>query len=97
MLQGVATSHMAPAEDGTSKLKHDNKQCRPSKLFSFPSRAELIEACKAIGEETLKFLSVLKIEKPGSGKIASGANDLQKSIRVLQRNANVSDKGCYDS
>jgi len=39
------------------------------------------------------FLSVLKLEKPGSGKIASGANDLQKMIRTLQRNASVSGEG----
>ena len=45
---------------------------------------------KAIGETALKFMSILKLEKPGSGKIASGANDLQKFIRTLQRNATVS-------
>ena len=49
-----------------------------------------MEGCKAVGEESLKFLSVLKLEKPGSGKIASGANDVQKSIRALQRKADVS-------
>lgn len=47
---------------------------------------KLIDCCKAVGEECLKFLSILKMEKPGSGKIASGANDLQTSIRALQRN-----------
>ena len=43
-----------------------------------------------IGEESLKFLSILKMQKPGSGKIASGANDLQKLILTLQRNVTVS-------
>ncbi len=50
---------------------------------------ELMESCKRIGEDSLSFLYILKLEKPGSGKIASGANDLQKSIRGLQRKANV--------
>lgn len=52
--------------------------------------AELVEDSKAIGEDSLKFLAVLKMDKPGSGKIASGANDLHKSIRALQRNTTVS-------
>lgn len=51
--------------------------------------AELVEDCKGVGEESLKFLSVLKLKKPGSGRIASGASHLQKSIRALQRKADV--------
>ena len=43
-----------------------------------------------IGEDTLKFMAILKQEKPGSGTIASGANDLQKAIRALGRLAEVS-------
>lgn len=50
---------------------------------------ELVEDCRGVGDESLKFLSILKLEKPGSGKIASAANDLQTSIRALQRKANV--------
>ena len=52
--------------------------------------SELMDSCRAVGRDALAFLSVLKLEKPGSGKIASGANDLQKTIRSLQRNASVS-------
>ena len=48
-----------------------------------------MEDCHGVGEESLKFLSILKQEKPGSGKIAAGANTLQTSIRALQRKANV--------
>ena len=48
-----------------------------------------MEDCKGVGEESLKFLAVLKLEKPGSGKIAAGASELQKSIRGLQRKADV--------
>lgn len=51
--------------------------------------AELVDNCKSVGEDSLKFLAVLKLEKPGSGKIAAGANDLQKTIRTLQRNTTV--------
>ena len=52
--------------------------------------SELMDSCRAVGRDALAFLSVLKLEKPGSGKIASGANDLQKTIRSLQRNTSVS-------
>jgi hypothetical protein len=56
---------------------------------------ELVEDCQGVGEESLKFLSILKQEKPGSGKIAAGANDLQTSIRGLQRKANVRTSGAW--
>ncbi len=50
---------------------------------------ELVQSCRDIGEETLRFLAVLKQERPGSGTIATGANSLQKSIRTLGRLAEV--------
>ena len=62
----------------------------PSVKFLFLFLLELVKECKTIGEESLKFLSILKLDRPGSGKISSGANDLQKSIRALQRKTNVS-------
>ena len=50
---------------------------------------ELEENAQAIGESCLRYLSVLKREKPGSGTIASAGNDLQKTIRGLGRLAGV--------
>lgn len=50
---------------------------------------ELVEDCKNVGEGSLKFLGILKLEKPGSGNIASRASSLQASIRALQRKADV--------
>ena len=52
--------------------------------------AELMSSSEAIGGDALKFLQVLKKEKPGSGSIAASANDLQKVIRQLERLAGVS-------
>lgn len=63
MLLGVATSHLASAEEGK----------------------KLEENAQAIGQSSLQYLSVLKREKPGSGTIASAANDVQKIIRSLGR------------
>ena len=51
---------------------------------------ELMNSSEAIGGDALKFLEVLKKEKPGSGSIAASANDLQKVIRQLERLAGVS-------
>ena len=45
---------------------------------------------KAVGETALKFLEVLKTQGAGSGVIASGANDVQTSIRGLERITQVS-------
>lgn len=53
------------------------------------SYVELEENAQAIGQSSLQYLSVLKCEKPGSGTIASAANDLQKTIRGLGRLAGV--------
>ena len=58
--------------------------------WSPPLSPELIGTSKAVGEDALKYLGILKQEKPGSGAIASGANDVQKSIRSLGRLAGVS-------
>ena len=63
-----------------------------SVLFCYASprlAVELVEDCKSVGEGSLKFLGILKLEKPGSGNIASGASSLQASIRALQRKADV--------
>lgn len=49
-----------------------------------------MNSSEAIGGDALKFLEVLKKEKPGSGSIAASANDLQKVIRQLERLAGVS-------
>ena len=49
-----------------------------------------MSSSEAIGADALKFLQVLKKEKPGSGSIAASANDLQKVIRQLERLAGVS-------
>ena len=48
-----------------------------------------MNSSEAIGQDALKFLQVLKKEKPGSGSIAASANDLQKVIRQLERQAGV--------
>ena len=52
-----------------------------------------MSSSEAIGADALKFLQVLKKEKPGSGSIAASANDLQKLIRQLERLAGVSNHG----
>lgn len=52
--------------------------------------AELKKCSESIGQDALKFLQLLKKEKPGSGNIAASANDIQKSIRQLERFAGVS-------
>ena len=49
-----------------------------------------MDGSKAVGQVALKFLEVLKKEKTGSGTIASKANEMQKSIRGLERMAAVS-------
>lgn len=49
-----------------------------------------MSSSETIGGDALKFLQVLKREKPGSGSIAASANDLQKVIRQLERLAGVS-------
>ena len=53
------------------------------------SHVELEENAQTIGQSSLQYLSILKREKPGSGTIASAANDLQKTIRSLGRLAGV--------
>lgn len=50
---------------------------------------ELRSASEAVGQDALKFLGVLKKEKPGSGNIAASANEVQKAIRQLERLAGV--------
>ena len=52
--------------------------------------AELKTSSEMVGQDTLKFLEVIKREKPGSGNIAASANDIQKAIRQLERLAGVS-------
>ena len=51
--------------------------------------AELKSSSETVGQDALKFLGVLKKEKPGSGNIAASANDVQKAIRQLERLAGV--------
>ena len=58
-------------------------------LLSLPL-TELVSSSESVGQDALKFLHVLKKEKPGSGSIAASANDLQKVIRQLERLAGVS-------
>ena len=50
---------------------------------------EMVDDCIGIGKEALSFFSTLKQEKPGHDDIASGANNLQLSLRALQEKANV--------
>ena len=51
--------------------------------------AELKSSSETVGQDALKFLGVLKKEKPGSGSIAASANEVQKAIRQLERLAGV--------
>lgn len=51
--------------------------------------AELKSSSETVGQDALKFLGVLKKEKPGSGNIAASANEVQKAIRQLERLAGV--------
>lgn len=50
---------------------------------------EMVDDCVGIGKEALNFFSILKQENPGHDDIASGANNLQLSIRALQEKTNV--------
>lgn len=56
-----------------------------SHTTSAEDETKLMSSSEAIGADALKFLQVLKKEKPGSGSIAASANDLQKLIRQLER------------
>lgn len=56
---------------------------------------ELVGSCKTVGQTALKFLEVLKQQKVGSGDIASQANDVQKSIRALQRLTGVGEERVF--
>ena len=58
-------------------------------VMILPFLIELKTSSEAVGEDALKFLGVLKMEKPGSGNIAASANEVQKAIRQLERLAGV--------
>ncbi len=86
--QGVATSHTTSAEDGQSTCHLVTIDYMMSCVVP-PSFSELVAGSKTVGESALKFLEVLKTQGAGSGVIASGANDVQTSIRGLERMTQV--------
>ena len=49
----------------------------------------LSEACKTVGEEALKLLASLKIEKQSAGTISAGAAKLKSSIQSIEKEAEV--------
>lgn len=58
---------------------------------------ELVNCSKAVGRDCLKYLSVLKKEKPSSAELRAGADQLQKAINSLNSGANVSITAHTDS
>ena len=92
IIGGAALSHTTSAEDEESKLS-STVAVHVCTLISV-NLVELKASSQQIGQNALKFLEVLKKEKPGSGNIAASANDVQKSIRQLERLAGVNSGVC---
>ena len=53
------------------------------------SHLELTQSSCTVGDETLKLLQILKQEKLSSGQVFAAGNLLQKTIKLLTRQAEV--------